>query len=220
MKKITLFSVLAVMFAALAFTSCNSDSDNSTTNLPTQAEAQAMLNTVAGYHPCGILFPGNNSTNESEKITKDSVVSVLRITAKDSSFVISDFPVKNLAKYIKDETLSKLVATLPNQNLSGQLLAYPGGTEASPIFGSVTQNIEFKNAEGKTVKILFYAGYTNYSLAGYASQTSSTGTKKVFLMYLTPGAIYVGDEMKSDILKTQSSIYGSMPYVIYLKYDL
>ncbi len=219
MKKITLFSILAVMFAALAFTSCNSDSDNST-SLPTQEEAQAMLNTVAGYHPCGILFPGNNATNESDKIAKDSVEAVLRITAKDSSFVISDFPVKNLAKYIKDESLSKLVAALPNQNLNGKLLAYPGGTATSPVFGSVTQNIEFKDAEGKSVKFLFYAGYTNYSLAGYASQTTGTTTKKIFLMYLTPGAIYVSDQMKSDALKTQSSSYGSVPYVISLKYNL
>ena len=46
MKKITLFSILAVLFAAMSFTSCNSDSDNGI-QLPTKQEAYNMMQTVA-----------------------------------------------------------------------------------------------------------------------------------------------------------------------------
>ena len=38
MKKITLFSILAVLFAAMSFTSCNTDGDNGM-QLPTKQEA-------------------------------------------------------------------------------------------------------------------------------------------------------------------------------------
>ena len=53
MKKITLFSILAVLFAAMSFTSCNSDSDNGI-QLPTKQEAYNMMLTVVRHPlPCG-----------------------------------------------------------------------------------------------------------------------------------------------------------------------
>lgn len=222
MKKITLFSVLAVMFAALSFTSCNTDSDNDS-SLPSPTEAKAMLNAVAGYHSCGILFPGNNSTSESSKIEKDSVASGLRINASDSTFIITDFPVKCLAKYINDESLSQAVAALPNQNLQGKLYPY-SGSASSPLFCTLTQNIDF-TVDGKSVSLKFYGGYNPYALAGYASSSTSsstTSTPEYFVMYLTPGAIYVNDEYQSNALKVaNNSNYGTnSPYIIYLRYNL
>lgn len=61
MKKITLFSILAVLFAAMSFTSCNSSSDNGF-QLPTKQEAYNMMLTVGGSHQCGILFPADKTT--------------------------------------------------------------------------------------------------------------------------------------------------------------
>ena len=62
MKKITLFSILAVLFAAMSFTSCNSSSDNGF-QLPTKQEAYNMMLTVGGSHQCGILFPADKNNN-------------------------------------------------------------------------------------------------------------------------------------------------------------
>lgn len=215
MKNLKLFSILAVFVTALSFTSCNSDSDNSY-QLPSKQEAFNMLSKVSGYHPCGILFPGDE-TDKNNIIKKDSVYgnTDFYVNERDSSYTISNFPVSLLAKYIKDESISKAVAALPNQNLKGKLLPYD---PASTLFGSVTDNITFKNASGDDVVIAFYAGYNNYALAGYA--TNQTTKKQSFMMYLTMGAIYVNKQQKTDALKYQTGYYGSAPYIVYLQYNL
>lgn len=208
MKKITLFSVLAVLFAAMSFTSCNSSSDNSA-QLPTQQEAYAMMQKIAGYgsHNCGILFPEDTKNN----ITKDSVTTSITITPADSTYRIANFPVSLLAKYVKNEKLSNLIKELPNQTLTGKLYCMSSTT---PFFYSLTQNITFTDETGNKYTLAFYGGYSNYSMAGIAQDN------KHFLMYLTPGAIYNGTEIMNDVLKTQVGTYGSAPYTMFLRYAL
>lgn len=204
MKKITLFSILAVLFAAMSFTSCNSSSDNGM-QLPTKQEAYNMMLNVGGSHQCGILFPADKNNNIQEK---DSIVTSISINPSDSTYLISDFPVKKLAKYVKNEKYSKLISELPNQTLSGKL--YPVDA-TSLFFYTATNNITFKDEQNNNYTMKFYA------LNGYAA-AGLDQTKKNFLLYLTPGAIYNGTEMVNDAFKTTVGTYGSVPYIMVLTF--
>lgn len=204
MKKITLFSILAVLFAAMSFTSCNSSSDNGM-QLPTKQEAYTMMLNVGGSHQCGILFPADKNNNIQEK---DSIVTNITINPSDSTYYISNFPVKLLAKYVKNEKYSKLISEVPNQTLSGKL--YPVDA-TSLFFYTATNNITFKDEQNNNYTMKFYA------LNGYAA-AGLDQTKKNFLLYLTPGAIYNGTEMVNDAFKTTVGTYGSVPYIMVLTF--
>jgi len=209
MKKITLFSILAVFVAALSFTSCNS-SDDISIQLPTQQEASSMLNTIAGsgYNQCGILFGADEKNNIKEK---DSIETTIAINVRDSSYQISDFPVKLLAKYVNDEKCSKLIAELPNQTLKGKLYPYDF---SSKFFFTVTENITFNDENGDKYTLAFYGGYNTYASAGLSRDHSN------FIMYLTPGAIYKGTQIVDNALKTSVGQYGTVPYTVILSYVL
>ena len=204
MKKITLFSILAVLFAAMSFTSCNSDSDNGI-QLPTKQEAYNMMLTVGGSHQCGILFPADKNNNIHQK---DSVETNITINPTDSTYRISNFPVKLLAKYVKNETYSKLISEMPNQTLSGKLYALDATT---PFFYTATNYVTFKDEQNNNYTLKFYA------LNGYAA-AGIDQTKQYFLLYLTPGAIYNGTEMVNDAFKTTVGTYGSVPYTMVLAF--
>lgn len=204
MKKITLFSILAVLFAAMSFTSCNSSSDNGI-QLPTKQEAYTMMSNVGGSHQCGILFPADKNNNIQEK---DSIVTNITINPSDSTYLISDFPVKLLAKYVKNEKYSKLISELPNQTLSGKL--YPVDA-TSLFFYTATNNITFKDEQNNNYTLAFYA-LNGYAAAGFDK------SKQNFLLYLTPGAIYNGNEIVNDAFKTAAGTYGSVPYIMVLTF--
>ena len=212
MKNFKLLSALAICLMALAFTSCNTSDDNGV-KLPTTQEAYAMMSQFSGTHQCGILFPEDNSNN----ITKDSITTSIRINAMDSTYTISNFPVSLLAKYVKDDALAKAIQALPNQAVTGHLLAHMNSTVESPLFGTVTDNIAFKS-DDKNYSLVFYAGYySQYALAGKGQDKEK---KNCFLLYLTPGAILNGQSQVSNALKTATSVYGNIPYTITLRYYL
>lgn len=206
MKKITLFSILAAFVAALSLTSCNSDSDNGY-QLPSKQEAYQMLVKISGSRQCGILFPADEKNNIKEK---DSIVTNIAINPTDSSYVISNFPVKLLAKYVKDEKCKKMISELPNQNVRGKLYPYDA---TSSLFFTATNNISFKDENSNNYALKFYA-LNNLAIAGISMD------KKNFLLYLTPGGIFNGTEEISNALKTAVGTYGNVPYVITLSYKL
>ena len=208
MKKFKLFAILAVCFAALSFTSCNSDSDSGM-QVPSQVEAQAMLSKIGGSHLSGMLFIGDTNN----KIEKDSVGQLIcRVNVSDSTYTVQDFPVSKFARYVKNENLKKAIEALPNQTIKGKLYPYQ---YASSLFCTQLDNITFKTAEGKDAALAFYGGLTNYSLAGYAQN-------KNFAIYLTPGGIYVDNQLQNDALYTSTSSYygGSVPYICILQFPV
>lgn len=204
MKKITLFSILAVLFAAMSFTSCNSSSDNGIQR-PTKQEANNMMLTVGGSHQCDILFPADKNNNIQKE---DTIVTSITINPSDSTYYISNFPVKLLAKYVKNEKYSKLISEVPNQTLSGKL--YPVDA-TSLFFYTATNNITFKDEQNNNYTMKFYA------LNGYAA-AGLDKTKKNFLLYLTPGAIFNGNEIVNDAFKTAVGTYGPVPYIMVLTF--
>ena len=210
MKKITFLSILALCLTALSFTSCNSDSDSF--QYPTQTEAYNMMVKIAGtgFNSGKIIFPGDSIDKETQWKT-DSTYTTVTINPRDSSYTISDFPVSKLANYVKKAELSSLIAKLPNQTIKGKLLAVD---KENLGFGTVTDNIKFTNSEGKEVQLAFYGGYTNYSLAGI------TQNKKNFVLYLTPGAIYVDKKLQDDAIRTYTSYGYTLPYIVRVVYSL
>ena len=73
--------------------------------------------TVGGSHQCGILFPADKNNNIQEK---DSFVTSISINPSDSTYRISNFPVKLLAKYVKNEKYSKLISEVWKALLYGR----------------------------------------------------------------------------------------------------
>lgn len=212
MKNFKLLSVVAICLMAFALTSCNTGGDDGPT-VPTKEQAYSMMAQFNGTHQCGILFPEDKSNN----ITKDSITTSIRINAKDSTYTISNFPVSLIAKYVKDDALAKAIQALPNQTLSGHLLAHMNSTVEKPLFGTVTENLNFQN-DGKNYSLAFYAGY--YLQCAWAGKGQDKQKKNCFLLNLTPGAIFNGNTQVSNALKTKTSAYGAIPYTITLRYDL
>lgn len=211
MKKFTLFSILALCLMALSFSSCNSDSDN-TYNYPSTTEAYNMMLQIAGrgYNSGKIYFPGD-SIDKNTKWKADSVIATIRVNPTDSSYTISNFPVSKLSNYIKDETISKLFAKLPDQTVTGKLLA----ADAQNLsFGTITNNITCTAEDGKVVTLRFYAGYTDVSAAG------ATKDKKKFVIYISPGAIYIDGNLKDGYVRTYSYYGYTYPYIVRAVYSL
>lgn len=176
---------------------------------PTQNEGERLLNTIKGDHTCGVLFP----EIESDKIKKDSIGNLpcnISISDEKGILSINKFPVKYLAKCIKDETISKEVAALSEQELTIQIIPY---SVSQQMFLTVANDITYKDANGKQVNIQFYGGATNYSVG--AITTRKDNGKKSFSLYLTPGRVLVDGKEKDALRKINSS-----PYVILLEVTL
>ena len=128
MKKITLFSILAAFVAALSFTSCNTDSDNSFTPLApeTQKSFQAAMS-IGSYNDMVILFEKKNKANVNNQI--DSVASSVRISMyNDSTMSISNFPVAALAEHISDKELSAAIAKEAPRTITCKYNVMPNST--------------------------------------------------------------------------------------------
>ena len=164
-----------------------------------------MMLTVGGSHQCGILFPADKNNNIQKK---DSIVTSISINPSDSTYRISNFPVKFLAKYVKNEKYSKLISEVPNLTLSGKLHSLDATT---PFFYTQTYNITFKDEQNNNYTLAFYA-LNGYAAAGFDK------SKQNFLLYLTPGAIYNGTEMVNDVFKTTVGTYSSVPYIMILTF--
>ncbi len=226
MKKFKLFSILAVCIAALSFASCDTGGDNSSYEWPSQAEAQVMFQKVASASSsAGLLMPGDTIYNNN-KIQKDSVQVGLRISSSikadslgtywGSDFAIMNFPVSKLAKYIKDDCVAKeIVEKHEPVTLTGNMIAY---NYAGSLFIANPNDITF-DGNGRKITIKFYTWNNAYSLAGIA--TNQVTSNKVFLMYLTPGAVIVDNNTSSTNLKTTSNVYGQqVPFTMFLQAKL
>ena len=96
MKKLTFIAFIGCIMAALSFTSCNSDSDNSYQGL-TEAEIQQCFLATRGLYNGKVVFLAENKANVNDK--KDTLNVNWEITT-DSTMTIYNFPVKALAEKI------------------------------------------------------------------------------------------------------------------------
>lgn len=148
MKKITLFSILAAFVAALSFTSCNTDSDNSFTPLDpeTQKSFQAAMS-IGSYNDMVILFEKKNKANVNNQI--DSVASSVRISMyNDSTMSISNFPVAALAEHISDKELSAAIAKEAPRTITCKYNVMPNSTSEVAYFIACPNAVELNLAYG------------------------------------------------------------------------
>ena len=159
MKKITLFSILAAFVAALSFTSCNTDSDNSFTPLApeTQKSFQAAMS-IGSYNDMVILFEKKNKANVNNQI--DSVASSVRISMyNDSTMSISNFPVAALAEHISDKELSAAIAKEAPRTITCKYNVMPNSTSETAYFIACPEAINLDltyGTDNKSHKVVLY----------------------------------------------------------------
>lgn len=110
MKKITLFSILAVLFAAMSFTSCNTDGDSGMNYLtPEQQKSYQQAMSLGSYNNMTILYEKKNDANVKNQV--DSVASSCSISMSgDSTMTMTNFPVAALAEHINNKDLAAAIA--------------------------------------------------------------------------------------------------------------
>lgn len=226
MKKITLFSVLAVLFAALSFTSCNTgDSETWTPLTPEQkSSCYSALSMYSMTSPTGSFTYFCKKTDKDGQVSttvSDSTINAdwsFQRIAGDTTIVItthSDGAItKALADYIPSYTSNK-----SNSGLIEALKAYTGTTRfVCPLYFYATSPVSFLlnpqkltynlNYDGADHKIDFYFfGSSIYSIMNYGVYNPSNSTNyKMSLMFQLYGfKIDAADDDKNDPTRLEVS---------------
>lgn len=146
MKKITLFSILAAFVAALSFTSCNTDSDNSPLSKEAQKNFQ-MAMSVGSYNDMVVLFEKKNDANVKNQT--DSVASTVGISMTgDSTMSISNFPIAAIAEHISNKELSQAIAKVTPRTITCKYNVMPKSTSEVAYYIACPNVIELNLAYG------------------------------------------------------------------------
>ena len=148
MKKITLFSILAAFVAALSFTSCNTDSDNSYSPLSKEAQKNfQMAMSVGSYNDMVVLFEKKNVANVNNQI--DSVASSVGISMTgDSTMSIANFPIAAIAEHISNTELSQAIAKEAPRTITCKYNVMPNSTSEMAYYIACPNVIELNLAYG------------------------------------------------------------------------
>lgn len=185
MKKFTFLSVFAVLFTALSFMSCNSDSE--TYVAPTPAEASTMFAAIGTNHYGNLVYYSENKANTRD--VTDTISVSCSVRAADSTAVLRNIPASLFAKYVTDTELSKALAECSETNVKVMLIPYE---LSSYSFVANPYDVTFENVNYKggshTVSFKFWA---NTNLAGLSSVTSGTSKETYFSISLTMAYMYL-----------------------------
>lgn len=161
MKKITLLSLVAVLLTALTFTSCNTDDDNS---YLTKEQQDAYQTKMAGSYPnLVLLFDHKNDANVKNQI--DSVETECYFSMRnDSTFTISNFPIKKLAEHISDPELKEAISKVEDRTVPGKYMVLPKSQTSQAYFSAcpspITLNLKYgSDAKEHKVVLIFSAYY-------------------------------------------------------------
>lgn len=187
MKKLTFIAFIGCIMAALSFTSCNSDSDNSYQGL-TEAEVQQCFLATRGLYNGKVVFLAENKANVNDK--KDTLNVNWEITT-DSTMTISNFPVKALAEKIThNNELKEAVSKLSPRTLNC-VIQYVYVTPLQFLIGPANLDYELEYG-GKTHKVQFRFFWNNYSFGQYVSSA-----KHPMEMQIWAAALYVDGNQTS-----------------------
>lgn len=161
MKKITLLSLVAVLLTALTFTSCNTDDDNS---YLTKEQQDAYQTKMAGSYPnLVLLFDHKNDANVKNQV--DSVETECYFSMRnDSTFTISNFPIKKLAEHISDPELKEAISKVEDRTVPGKYMVLPKSQTSQAYFSAcpspITLNLKYgSDAKEHKVVLIFSAYY-------------------------------------------------------------
>ena len=134
MKKITLFSILAVLFAAMSFTSCNTDGDSGMNFLTLeQQKSFQQLMSYGSYNNMAILYEKKNDANVKNQV--DSVPSSCSISMYgDSTMTMTNFPVAALAEHISNKDLAAAIAKEASRPIKCRYNVMPNSTSEIAYF--------------------------------------------------------------------------------------
>ena len=165
MKKIKLFSIVAALVAAFAFTSCNTGDDNNYTKPLTKSEKDVCYLKTAGVHYGKLAYMSDEHVTEikgtKEYIDTLDVTTDISGNGKDTVMTVRNFPVKILARYIPElenadtkelkEALKKCemqvsfksVVTYYKVTPVLQFLLYPETMTVNLEYGGTTHKVNF-----------------------------------------------------------------------------
>lgn len=204
MKKITLLSLVAVLLTALTFTSCNTGDDNGYSYL-TKEQQDAYQTKMAGFYPnLMLLFDHKNDANVKNQA--DSVETSFSMR-NDSTFTISNFPIKKLAEHISNPELKEAISKVEDKTVTGKYMVLPNSLTNQAYFyacpSPITLNLTY-GTDAKEHKVVLVFTASSYYLGSCVWSTKEIG----FPFYLT--YIFV-DGLQTNYIKnsTNSSAFVS-----------
>ena len=181
MKKITLLSLVAVLFTALTFTSCNTGDDNGYSYL-TKEQQDAYQTKMAGpYRNLVLLFDHKNDADDKNKV--DSVETSCDFR-NDSTFTINNFPIKELAEHISNPELKEAISKVGNHPVAGKYMVLPNSQTNQAYFYACPSPINLNltyGSDAKEHKVVLVFTTSSYYTGGCIWSTRQIG----FPFYLT-----------------------------------
>ena len=183
MKKITLLSLVAVLLTALTFTSCNTGDDNGY-SLLTKEQQDAYQTKMAGsYRNLVLLFDHKNDANVKNQA--DSVETECYFSMRnDSTFTISNFPIKKLAEHISNPELKEAISKVEDKTVTGMYMVLPNSQTNQAYFyaypSPINLNLKY-GSDAKEHKVVLVFTPDTYYVGGCIWSTKQIG----FPFYLT-----------------------------------
>lgn len=201
MKKITLLSLVAVLLTALTFTSCNTGDDNGYSYL-TKEQQDAYQTKMAGFYPnLMLLFDHKNDANVKNQA--DSVETSCNFSMRnDSTFTISNFPIKKLAEHISNPELKEAISKVEDQTVTGKYMVLPNSLTNQAYFYACPSPINLNltyGSDAKKHKVVLVFTASSYYVGSCIWSTKQIG----FPFNLT--YIFVDDKQTNYI---KNSIYS------------
>lgn len=165
MKKITLLSLVAVLLTALTFTSCNTGDDNGYSYL-TKEKQDAYQTKMAGpYRNLVLLFDHKNDADGKNKV--DSVETSCDFR-NDSTFTISNFPIKKLAEHISNPELKEAISKkVEDRTVTGKYMVLPNSLTNQAYFYACPSPINLNLTYGSDAKehkvVLIFSTHPYYA---------------------------------------------------------
>ena len=183
MKKITLLSLVAVLLTALTFTSCNTGDDNGY-SLLTKEQQDAYQTKMAGsYRNLVLLFDHKNDANVKNQA--DSVETECYFSMRnDSTFTISNFPIKKLAEHISNPELKEAISKVEDKTVTGMYMVLPNSQTNQAYFYAYPSPINLNltyGSDAKEHKVVLVFTPDTYYVGGCIWSTKQIG----FPFYLT-----------------------------------
>ena len=183
MKKITLLSLVAVLLTALTFTSCNTGDDNGYSYL-TKEQQDAYQTNMAGHYPnLVLLFDHKNDAdvkNQADSVETECYFSM----RNDSTFTISNFPIKKLAEHISNPELKEAISKVEDKPVTGKYMVLPNSLTNQAYFyaypSPINLNLTYVS-DAKEHKVVLVFTPDTYYVGGCIWSTKQIG----FPFYLT-----------------------------------
>ena len=183
MKKITLLSLVAVLLTALTFTSCNTGDDNGYSYL-TKEQQDAYQTKMAGpYRNLVLLFDHKNDAdvkNQADSVETECYFSM----RNDSTFTISNFPIKKLAEHISNPELKEAISKVEDRTVTGKYMVLPNSQTNQAYFYAYPSPINLNltyGSDAKEHKVVLEFTTSSYYTGGCIWSTKQIG----FPFYLT-----------------------------------